>query len=85
MKKIILLPIILLLFTSLYGQDFAPLGAIWWGTPYSWAPPAAYYSLEVTKDTIVDGQAAKYLAYTRFFDNTATHIEGWLGRHHKVL
>ncbi len=77
MKKLLLLACFLICNVSVIQaqQEFAPLGAIWYGTPYSWAPPSAYYTLEVTKDTTVDGNAAKYLKYTQHYNLEATHIE----------
>lgn len=47
-------------------QPFAPIGAKWYYTPHCMGPPnCEYFSIEAVSDTLIDGQAARKMVYTR--------------------
>ncbi len=69
MKTNSFLYVILLLFFTLpqlqAQMDFAPVGAEWWySNYYCWPSPNDIYSVQSTKDTMVQGRDCRLLEYT---------------------
>jgi hypothetical protein len=70
MKKIIIiLSLLTCIFTPIFSQNFAPIGAKWYYSADDYQPPfnRNYILIESIKDTVVLGRNAKKLTQTNFY------------------